>query len=425
MLFYLLLSAAVFLPLWFGAQEIVEVVHFLRPAEIAPAVTILRWAAVAFVLTNVTLVAASVLQGLDRVAASYRDQTLGWVLYLPLLGFGMLLGPKVEAVGAAWVGAYAAQLVLLSRSLTVGLRLVPKGAGNAPSFGEMLSFGGRWQVSAWADFATFQLPRFLAGATLTSGDAVTLDVAIRAGQFAVAPLFAFYPTVLPRAASLLAKEGISALSSLVKRWYEFLIPVIVIVTSILVPVEVPALAAWTGRSASSFNPTAVAAILIGTTAHASTGVLTSAQLARGEVNSILRYKSLQLLLALLFLGAATAVGLVAIAAALCLALGIPAVRFNIRTTHQLGVSGPLNSARSRRTLARIAVPQIAIPMTVMLALRSELTSWALLAVVGVTALACLSLELLFLSPELIDRYPWRPRWSETGSSPVADHLARK
>ena len=99
LVFYLLLSAVVFVALWFGAAAMVGLVHFLKPSELAPAVVIVRWAAVAFVLTNITLVAASVLQGIDRVGAAYRDQTLGWLLYLPLLLAGMSLGSHAQAVG--------------------------------------------------------------------------------------------------------------------------------------------------------------------------------------------------------------------------------------------------------------------------------------------------------------------------------------
>jgi O-antigen/teichoic acid export membrane protein len=351
LVFYLLLSAVIFVALWFGAAAMVGLVHFLKPSELAPAVVIVRWAAVAFVLTNIALVAASVLQGIDRVGAAYRDQTLGWLLYLPLLLAGMSLGSHAQAVGVAWVGAYAVQTLLLSRSVTIGIRSLPRGSARVPGFGEMLSFGGRWQVSAWADFATFQLPRFIASFTLSSGAVVSLDVAIRAGQFAVAPLFAFYPTVLPKAAALLARGGAPALRSFLQPFYSAGVPLVIAGVCVFIPVEVPLLAVWTGRPTSAFDPFVMTAVLIGTAAHASTGLLSSALLARGEVNPVLVYKGRQLALAAILLAVAGPIGLLPVAIAMCLSLLLPALAFNLRSARDLGLKGPLASTRARWSMA--------------------------------------------------------------------------
>jgi len=428
MFFYLVLSAAVFLPLWFGAHDIVGLVHFLKPGEVAAAVVIVRWAAVAFVLTNIVIVAASVLQGIDRVGASYRDQTIGWLLYLPLLFVGMSLGSHAQALGIAWVGAYAVQTLLLLRSLTVGMRSIPRGVGKAPGFGEMLAFGSRWQVSAWADFATFQLPRFIAGIALSSSDVVSLDVAIRAALFVVAPLFAFYPTVLPRAASLLARGGEQALRSFLQPYYSVGLLLVVAGVSVFVPVEVPALAVWTGRAASTFDPVVVAVILIGTAAYASTGLLSSALLARGEVTPVLVYKGRQLLLAAVLLPAAAFVGLLQVAIALCLSLLLPAVAFNLRAARELDLRGPLQSRRTRWRLAGFALTQVAIPMTVVLGVGGALPSWQLLGLVSFAALMCLLLGGLLLVGRVRARDYWTGLASwRTAAAPgsVADHLARK
>jgi O-antigen/teichoic acid export membrane protein len=310
-----------------------------------------RWAAVAFVLTNIALVAACVLQGIDRVGAAYRDQTVGWLLYLPLLLAGMNSGSHAQAVGVAWVGAYAVQTLLLSRSVTIGIRSLPRGCARVPGIGEMLSFGGRWQVSAWADFATFQLPRFIAGVALSSGALVSLDVAIRAGQFLVAPLFAFYPTVLPKAASLLVRGGARALRSFLQPFYSAGVLLVLAGVCVFIPIEVPLLAVWTGRPTSAFDPFVVAAILIGTAAHASTGLLSSALLARGEVNPLLLYKGRQLALAAILLAVAAPIGLLAVAIAMCLSLLLPALAFNLRSARELGLKGPLASTRARLSMA--------------------------------------------------------------------------
>jgi O-antigen/teichoic acid export membrane protein len=406
MIFYLLLSAAVFLPLWFGANAIAGLVHFLKPSEIAPAVVIVRWAAVAFVLTNIALVAASVLQGIGRVGASYRDQTVGWLLYLPLLLVGMGLASHAQAVGAAWVGAYAVQTLLLLGSLTVAIRRLPQGSATVPRYSEMLSFGVRWQSSAWADFATFQLPRFIAGVALSSGDLVTLDLAIRAGQFVVAPLFAFYPTVLPRAASLLARGGAGALRSFLQPYYSIGVFLVVVGACVFIPLEVPLLAVWTGRATSAFNPLVVAAILIGTAAHASTGLLSSARLACGDVNAVILYKGRQLILAAILLAVATPMGLLPVAIALCLSLMLPAVAFNLRSAGVLGLARPLESMHTRWRLAAFCLAQVAIPMALVVGVGSALASWQLLGLVTLAALICLALGALLL----VGRGPARRYW---------------
>jgi O-antigen/teichoic acid export membrane protein len=424
--FYLLLSAAVFVPLWFAAGTVVELVHFVKPSELSEAVSIVRWAAVAFVLTNLALVAASVLQGIDRVGASYRDQTVGWLLYLPLLVVGMSLGPNAEAVGLAWVGAYAVQTLLLSRSVLTGVRALSPGPATVPSFREMLSFGGRWQVSAWADFATFQLPRFIAGASLSSSDLVSLDVAIRAGQFAVAPLFAFYPTVLPRAASLLARGGSEALRAFLQRFYTAGALLVVVGVCLFIPIEVPLLAVWTGRSTSAFSPLVVGAILIGTAAHASTGLLTSSLLARGDVTAVLAYKAQQLVLAGALLAIAAPISLSAVALAIFLSLSVPASIFNVRTAGKLGLVAPLASRRARWSLAAFSVTQVGIPMALVVGIGSALPPWQLLGLTMAAALLCLAVEALLLVRRARNYWRMLLSWSPPGASAAAaDHLARK
>jgi O-antigen/teichoic acid export membrane protein len=427
MYFYLLLSAAVFLPMWFYAKDLVGLVNFLKPDEVAAAVVIVRWAAVAFVLTNIVMVAASVLQGINRVGASYRDQTIGWLLYLPLLVVGMSVVPHAQALGIAWVGAYTVQMLLLL-SLIVGMRSVPPGFSDTPGIGEMLAFGSRWQVSAWADFATFQLPRIIAGVALSSSDVVSLDVAIRAALFVVAPLFAFYPTVLPKAASLLARDGEQALRAFLQPYYSIGLSLVVVGVSVFIPVEVPALAAWTGRETGTFDPLVVAVILIGTAAYASTGLLSSAQLARGEITPILIYKGRQLLLAVVLLPLAALLGLLPVAVALSVSLFLPAIAFNLRTAKELGLGTPLRSRRTRWSLAGFALMQVAIPMTLVLSVGDALPSWQLLGLVSLAALTCLLIGGFLL----VGRVRARDYWSglapwRTAAAPasIADHLARK
>ncbi len=423
--FYFVLSAVVFLPLWFAARPLAELVHFLKPSEVGAAVVIVRWGAVAFVLTNFTLVAASVLQGIDRVGASYRDQTIGWLLYVPLLLVGMSVAPHAEAVGFAWVGAYAVQAVLLARSLVVGIEGVPAGAGVIPGIREMLSFGGRWQISAWADFATFQLPRFLAGVALSSGDLVSLDVAIRAGQFLVAPLFAFYPTVLPRATALLARGGSPMLRSFLQRLYGLGVIAVVVGLCVFIPLETPLLSIWTGRATSTFNLLAVALILVGSAAHASTGLLSSALLARGEIRPMIVYKSRQLVLAAVLLAIATRVGLLAVGLALCISLALPALAFNAATARELALRGP--GAQARWGLLAFAIVQVALPTALVAGVGSSLASWQLLGLALLATLVILASAALLLARRLSLRDYLRRSLSAPVVVPsaAADHFSRK
>jgi O-antigen/teichoic acid export membrane protein len=428
MIFYLFLSVIVVVPVWFGAGAMVDLVHFLKPNEHGEAVAITRWAVVAFALTNVTLVIASVLQGIDRVGVAYRDQTLSWLLYVPLLVIGMSVVSHAQAVGLAWVVIYTLQILLLSRSLARGIRGVPKGVTEVPRFSQMLSFGGRWQVSAWADFVTFQLPRFIAGLTLSSGDLVSLDVAIRAGQFVVAPLFAFYPTVLPRAASLLGRDGGVALRRFLQRFYSIGVPAVIVGVSVFVPLEVPAVATWTGRSVSTFNPLVGAAILIGTAAHASTGLLTSALMARGDINPVVLYKGRQLLLAVILLAVAAPIGVVAVAIALGVSLALPAVTFNMHAARAFGLDSPLQPMRKHWRLIAYALAQIAIPTAIVVYVGSAVEAWQLLILTILAAMVCLALGVLLLGYRLVTWRYWlrvvafRPRGS---SAAAVDHLAKK
>jgi O-antigen/teichoic acid export membrane protein len=303
-------------------------------------------------------------------------------------------------------------MLLLARSLSAGIRGIPRGAGEPPGLGEMLAFGSRWQVSAWADFATFQLPRFIAAAALSAGDVVSLDVAIRAALLVVAPLFAFYPTVLPRAASLLARGGEQTLRAFLQPFYSIGSLLVVGGVSVFIPVEVPALATWTGRATSSFDPAVVAVIMIGTAAYASTGLLSSVQLARGEVNRILIYKGRQLLLAAVLLAIAAPLGLLPVAIALCLALLVPAIAFNRRTSSELQLASPFRSRRTRWGLAGFALAQVAVPLALVLLVGDSLPAWQLLGLILLVAASGLLLGGLLLVGRLRARDYWSglARW---------------
>jgi O-antigen/teichoic acid export membrane protein len=326
--FYMALSVVVSVPLWVFAAEIASVLPSVHPSAAGEAASLLRYVAVSFALTNIALVLASLLQGVNRVDAAYRDQTIGWLLYVPFLAVGLQFGQAVTVVGLAWVGAYSLQLVLLSASSWSVVRQLPRHRASAPSLREMFSLGGWWQLSSWADFTTFQLPRLLGAFILPANGLVDLDVALRAAQIVVAPFFAAYPLVLPAAAEAWTLRGLEGLKVFLGRWFLPAASALWLVSTTFIPIERPGLAAWTGRSADSFNLWLTAAVLLGVAAHASTGLFSAARLATGTISSVMHYKVRQLVLALILVPAGLVGGVETGGIALGVSLALPALVFN-------------------------------------------------------------------------------------------------
>jgi O-antigen/teichoic acid export membrane protein len=326
--FYLALSLAVSIPLLIWAGELASLLPSVHTAAESQVAVLIRYVAVAFALTNVTLVLASLLQGVGRVDAAFRGQTLGWLLYVPILAIGIQFAGAAQAVGLAWVCCYLLQVVWLSASAQLAVGELSNVEVAAPSFREMLALGGWWQLSSWADFATFQLPRLAGGFVLSASALVELDVALRAAQLVVAPLSAVFPLVLPVAARAWTNRGEEGLRLFLERWF---LPGAIglwLCAVTFIPVEQLALAAWTGRAAHTFNLWLNASVLVGTAAHSSTGLFSSALLATGNISPVLRFKKRQLILALVLVPLALIGGPVPTGIALGIALTLPALAFN-------------------------------------------------------------------------------------------------
>jgi O-antigen/teichoic acid export membrane protein len=356
LVFYLALSVAIGVPLLIWAGGIASLLPSVHASAESQAALLIRYAAVAFALTNVTLVLASLLQGVDRVDAAYRGQTLGWLLYVPVLALGILFDGAAHAVGLAWVCSYALQVVFLSASAQSAVGDLSESEVPPPSFRQMLSLGGWWQLSSWADFATFQLPRLAGAFVFSASSLVALDVALRAAQLVVAPLFAVYPLVLPAAAKAWTLRGREGLRIFLERWFLRGAIALWLLATTFVPVEQPVLAAWTGRPAHSFNVWLNASVLIGIAAHASTGLFSSALLAAGDISPVLRYKKRQLILGLVLVPISLIGGAVTTGIALAIALAAPAFAFNRQEAHVFSLHLP--SRRSpvlRRVAAATAV----------------------------------------------------------------------
>jgi O-antigen/teichoic acid export membrane protein len=408
-MFYALLSLAVAVPAVLLARPLAEALPHISGGRIDDAVALIRYAALGFTLTNLSLVFTVVLQGSDRVATAFRSQTIGWLLYLPAIAIGFAADLGVHAVGLAWTVCFATQLALQAAPARRAITSLGSGPGSPPSWPEMLSLGGRWQVSAWADFATFQLPRVLGVGFLSSSQLVSLDVALRAATLVTAPLFAFFPVVLPTAARVTAEGGLAAL----KRWLDPLYVrgtiAIVLATAAAAPLIPSLLALWTGEPIESFSLVATTAILVGVVAHASTGLLTNVLLARGEIGLVLWLKWPQFLTAAVLLAPAAAIGIEAVAIALALALTVPALLFNRAAARKFDLEHPLERAGGYVRVAAMAllVALPGVPVAV-LAREGELSAPAAVAIGVPIAAACLLVARPVVMRAIAAR-PARPR----------------
>jgi O-antigen/teichoic acid export membrane protein len=378
--FYVALSVAISLPLWVFADEIASLFPSVHASATGEAASLLRYVAVSFALTNVALVLASLLQGVNRVDAAYRDQTLGWLLYVPLLAIGLQFGQAVHVVGLAWVGAYTLQLLLLSVSSWSAVRRLPRNTAPAPSLGEMFLLGGWWQLSSWADFATFQLPRLLGAFILPATSLVELDVALRAAQVVVAPFFAAYPLVLPAATEEWTVRGFEGLRVFLDRWFLPAASALWVASTTFIPIERTALAAWTGSSARSFDLWVSASVLLGVAAHASTGLFSSARLATGIISSVVHYKVRQLVLALVLVPAGLVGGVETGGIALGVSLALPALAFNRDEARVFRLRLP--SRRSRFVRRLVLTSALAVPLLSVVSWLSgkTLPAWASVAI---------------------------------------------
>lgn len=193
--------------LWILAGPFARSLPYLEGPQIDEAVSLFRYMAVAFALTNASMVANAALQGLNRIAVAFQAQTIGALGFVPALVVGLMFLPAVHAVGAAAIASYGLPLVLLAPALWKAMRQLPRNAADPPTLRMMLNVGARWQVSNWADFATYQLPRLVSGILLSSGAVLIIDLALRIGQAVATPLFALLPLVLPRASAASIHNG--------------------------------------------------------------------------------------------------------------------------------------------------------------------------------------------------------------------------
>jgi O-antigen/teichoic acid export membrane protein len=395
--FYVALSLLVAVPLFVFAHAVTGAVPRVLGAEPSTATTLIRYAAVAFGLTNVTLVLSAVLQGLGDVGASFRDQTIGSLLYLPVLL--LVLGwDSVHVVGAAWLISYGVQAALVTRSTLRGFRrLTHAGGTTPPRFRQMLRLGGQWQVSAWADFASFQLPRLAAGLLLSSGALVDVDLATRLAQVATAPLFAVWPLVLPEATTLWSRGGDRALADALARWVKRGGIVLVAATAAAVPLAAPAIAAWVGRSVREVDAVLAGAVLLGFALHAWTGLFSSALLAVGRIRHVMWYKASQLVLGLFLVPAAAALGnarLVGLALGATLAL--PAAWFIARAARELSTPLAPRGSGVAGSAAAVAAATFTAPAIALWATRSDGTPITLLACAAAAAAAVMTTSVWWL-----------------------------
>lgn len=317
-------------------------------------VAVLRYAALAFAATNVVYVLASVLEGCGRVDTSYRLQTVGALMIVPVLLLGLEAGAGVHAIGLTWLAGPVVVTLLLARGCWSLLRELEPGHESDFSMRDLLRLGGGWQVSAWADFASFQLPRVVAGLALPVADLITLDLALRIAQLVVFPLISAFPVVLPLMVRTEKTLGRPALRRLVYELQRAVVAAALVSAALCVPLAPPLVEVWTGRPAESFNQLVTLLIVLGVTLHTTTGIVSSTLLALGTVRTVVVYKTGQLVLSLVLVGPACVVGLVPAAAALALGLIAPAVWFVWKGLRRVGAPPPWVRGRAALQLALVA-----------------------------------------------------------------------
>lgn len=303
-------------------------------------IAVIRYAGLAFAATNAVFVFASVLEGCGRVDTSYRLQSVGAILIVPLLLGSAELGAGVHAIGITWLVPPLLVCVLLSRAVWALIASLDPEPETDFTIRSLLGMAGGWQASAWADFASFQLPRVVAGLALPVADLVTLDLALRIAQLVVFPLFAAYPVVLPLAVRTDNAQGRPALQALVVELQRAVFAVAFLGTALAVPVAGVLVDAWTGGEAGRVDLLVTLLIMIGVVSHASTGIVSSTLLALGTVRTIVVYKTAQLVLSLALVAPGSAVGVTAAAAAIAAGLALPAAWFLVRGSRQIGVALP-------------------------------------------------------------------------------------
>lgn len=328
--------------IWVLARPIATALPYLDDRQLDDAVTLLHYMAVAFALTNVSIVMGGALQGLNRVATSYRAQTIGIVAFIPSLVAALAVAPAAEAAGIATLVSYAVQVVLLAPPLWLAIRRIGESEAPAPPLRAMVSIGAQWQVSHWADFATFQLPRIAAALALSSRAVVVIDLALRVGQAVAAPLYALFPLVVPRASTVFARRGLDGVRDVLRPALRIGTPLLLLGAAVAIPLTAPAIETWSSIDLSVGDSIAASVVVLGALAHASTGVLSSVLLAVGTIGPVVRYKMLQLALAVpvMAVGVLVAEG-VGLGVALGLVLLGPACWFNRRAAATLAIVLPV------------------------------------------------------------------------------------
>jgi O-antigen/teichoic acid export membrane protein len=261
----------------------------------------------------------------------------------------------------------------------------------------MLRLGGQWQVSAWADFASFQLPRLAAGLLLSSAALVDVDLATRLAQVATAPLFAVWPLVLPEATTVWSRGGDRALAETLARWVRRGGIVLVAATAAAVPLAAPAIAVWVGRSIREVDAVLAGTVLLGFALHAWTGLFSSALLAVGRIRHVMWYKASQLMLGLVLVPTAAAFGnarLVGLALGATLAL--PAVWFISRAARELSTPLAPRGSGVPGSAAGVAAATFIAPALALWAARSDSAPIAFLACAAAAGAAVVTTSVWWL-----------------------------
>ena len=214
------------------------------------------------------------------------------------------------------VGMYGIETIFGCMVLVPEFRRTGDSTAEPPPWRAMFRMGMQWQVSSWADFATFQLPRILAAVGGTSRSVLSrFGAPVWPGHYDSA--VRLYPIVLPAAATVWVREGMTGVTRLVQRYLSGTTDVFFLVgAALIIPLAAPAIEVWAGISLTKSGQEDGTArppeprsgqrmtVALGMVVYASTGMFSAVLLAVDDLGDIMRYKTAQLLLAAVLLSAA-------------------------------------------------------------------------------------------------------------------------
>lgn len=294
---YSLLSVAVGASLVLLAPQLTNLIR-LPPSLRADGLILFWGAALLFAISSYTVVAGSVLLGLQRLHWANAAAVVSQVCYFVTLMVARWMALGVRGVLLAMGTLYLVQLSIMVAGIW---RWFPNGpsTGPPPTVRELTAFGGTVQLIVIADFIALQLPKVLAASLGGAVMAARLDVAMRLPFTLTSIALPLLPPLLPAASRLTESKDDGRMRDLVSRSLQYVSLLALPMFAVLLAFGPEVLKAWVGPVGDGAGLT-LRLLSIAALAHVLPGVLTSLALGSGKAELVLRYK-LVLVLCLILL----------------------------------------------------------------------------------------------------------------------------